>query len=63
MVTNLPCPECGAHLEIVSDGRVGVAYAAGSARVDRPTEYRPVARPFGACPHCEFCIEIDVRVK
>jgi hypothetical protein len=52
------CPSCGARLELVKDGLIEEPYAPGGYLVrDQPVPRRQVARPFYACPSCEFCIE------
>lgn len=49
------CPECGAPLEVVDDGQVGVPYMIANGGQE---EWRLEARPFAACTGCEFCLEI-----
>jgi hypothetical protein len=61
MPTPLRCPECGAPLEIVTDGAVGVPHVSSYHRREADVPVRMVRRPFAACGRCEFCIEIDVR--
>lgn len=51
------CPRCGATLEIVTDGKVSRTVT--NLNRDTPHLTRVyVSAPFGACPRCEFCIEI-----
>jgi hypothetical protein len=51
------CPRCGAALALITDGAVGVPVHPGYHRPGTELEVRQVARPFYACPACEFCAE------
>lgn len=56
MGTNVTCPSCKkATLEIVTDGGVGVLVF--EPALGRAVE-RIEARPFAACPACEYCVDL-----
>jgi len=55
------CPECEAPLEIVADGMVGEHVVGAAHDRGAAPRLRWKRAPFGACPTCEFCIEITVR--
>jgi hypothetical protein len=59
MAAAVKCPLCGAELELVTDGQVGVEWFIPSTG---RTELRLEARPFGACPRCEFCVDLAPAV-
>jgi hypothetical protein len=56
-----PCPECGAPLDVVTDGLVGTltAPAFHVRGHELPIVMRPT--PFLACSGCEYCKEIRTR--
>jgi hypothetical protein len=57
------CPECGGRMQLVTDGLVGRWMAPPFFIVGRSRlRLDLVARPFGACTECEFCIEVP-RLK
>jgi len=56
------CPECGAVLQLVTDGLVEEEYWPGYVVRGAELPRRRVCRPFLACSGCEFCIETrDVK--
>jgi hypothetical protein len=52
------CPQCGASLELVTDGQIGEAVVSTFHQLDAPPQLRWKRAPFAACPCCEFCVEI-----
>lgn len=51
------CPECGATLQIITDGFVGEEWADAVYVMGDKRPVRMVQKPFAVCMRCEYCLD------